>query len=83
MATVNNEASLQTLVARVDCTQEPDLCNAEHIQGYPTLKLYQANDKTGVEYEGPRDPASLVEFLKKQLNIEIPGERFETPQIFA
>jgi thioredoxin domain-containing protein 5 len=67
---VNTDKSLQTVIASVDCTVEGDLCNLEKVQGYPTLKLYRAGDKSGAEYEGPRNLASLSEFLRKQLEIE-------------
>lgn len=74
MSTVNQEAAHKITVARVDCTQNGDLCNEEKIQGYPTLKLYRAEDTTGVEYEGPRNLLALVEFLNKQLETDIKSE---------
>lgn len=71
MKTINNDPKHKITVARVDCTQNGDLCNDEKVQGYPTLKFYRAEDKTGVEYEGPRNALSFVEFLNKQLDAEI------------
>ncbi|KAI1298129.1 Thioredoxin domain-containing protein 5 [Halotydeus destructor] len=69
-ATENNK-DLATVVAKVDCTDQGDLCTKEGVQGYPTLKLYRANDKSGSDYEGPRELNSLVEFLNKQLSIAL------------
>ena len=64
-------AKTRTIVARIDCTKQSEVCNQEKIQGYPTIKIYRAHDKTGTEYEGPRDLKSLLELLKKQLNVEV------------
>lgn len=64
-------ANTKVIVAKVDCTKESELCNTESIQNYPTLRLYLAGDKTGGDYEGPRDLFSLSEFLEKQLNLGV------------
>lgn len=72
MEAVNSDVSMsRTIVARVDCTKQSAVCNQEKIQGYPTIKIYRAFDKTGTEYEGPRDLKSLLELLKKQLDVDV------------
>ena len=68
-ALVNGKKNANILVASVDCSVENHLCNKERITAFPTLKLYRKNDKIGTEYNGPRDLNSLVELLKKQMNL--------------
>ena len=34
------------------------------IEGFPTLKLYKAQDNEIVDFEGPRDLSGLLAFLK-------------------
>lgn len=68
-ALVNGKKDGNVLVASVDCSAENHLCNKEGITTFPTLKLYRMNDKIGSEYNGPRDLNSLVELLKKQMNL--------------
>lgn len=64
-------ASRSTIIASVDCSEENELCNKENVRGYPTLKIFRANDPAGTEYDGPRDLSSLLELLQKQLAIHI------------
>lgn len=73
---VRNQESAhsQLMIASVDCSKENDLCNQEGIKGFPTLKIFQAGDSIGTEYEGPRDISSLIELIYKQLGIQIKKE---------
>lgn len=51
-------------LAKVDCVEEPDLCQSKGIQGYPTLKVYR-NGKDG-EYSGPRKADGIISYMVKQ-----------------
>lgn len=54
------------LVAQVDCTQEPELCEEFEVEGYPTL-IY--GDPSAPEvYDGSREYAELAEFAKETLS---------------
>jgi len=54
------------LVADVDCTADgKDLCDANGVQGFPTLKWGDPSDLQ--DYEGGRDFDSLQSFAKENL----------------
>ena len=46
------------------------LCT-NHITAYPTLKLFTADNKGGLLYEGSRDPDSILAFLNAKVYREI------------
>ncbi|KAG5221807.1 Microtubule-nucleating Tub4p (gamma-tubulin) complex component [Salix suchowensis] len=51
-------------IAKVDCVEEPDLCQSHEVQGYPTLKVFRngsAND-----YTGPRKADGIISYMVKQ-----------------
>ncbi|KAG6868519.1 hypothetical protein C0993_001620 [Termitomyces sp. T159_Od127] len=51
-------------LANVDCVDQADLCQANDVQGYPTLKVF----KNGVpaDYHGPRKADGIVSYMVKQ-----------------
>ncbi|CUA70245.1 prolyl 4-hydroxylase, beta polypeptide [Rhizoctonia solani] len=51
-------------LAKVDCTENADLCQANGVGGYPTLKVFR-NGKHK-EYSGPRKADGIVSYMKKQ-----------------
>lgn len=48
----------------MDATEEPELGNRFEVRGYPTLKVFRHGTPT--EYEGPRDAAGIVAYMRKQ-----------------
>eukprot|EP01105_Mastigella_eilhardi_P013707 TRINITY_DN311_c0_g1_i1.p2 TRINITY_DN311_c0_g1~~TRINITY_DN311_c0_g1_i1.p2 ORF type:complete len:531 (-),score=197.72 TRINITY_DN311_c0_g1_i1:102-1634(-) len=50
------------VLAEVDATVETELGQRFQIQGYPTLKMFRKG--TEAEYQGPRDFAGIVKYLK-------------------
>ncbi|KAK1418045.1 hypothetical protein QVD17_27182 [Tagetes erecta] len=65
----NPEHDGRIIVGSIDCTQEPDLCQKHHIQGYPTIRIYrqsssESQDNLGINvhesYYGDRDTDTLV-----------------------
>jgi len=53
-------------IAQVDCTVDPELCQAQKINGYPTLNLYK--DGYLVEqYTQARSLSNLVSFVQLSL----------------
>ncbi|XP_021807334.1 protein disulfide-isomerase 5-3-like isoform X1 [Prunus avium] len=60
------------LLAKVDCTEEGDLCKRNHIQGYPSIRIFRkgsdVRDDHGhhdhESYYGDRDTDSLVKTME-------------------
>ncbi|KAI5797921.1 protein disulfide-isomerase [Peziza echinospora] len=52
-------------LAKIDCTEEVDLCKEYEVTGYPTIKVFR-----GVEnhqpYGGPRKADAIVSYMTKQ-----------------
>eukprot|EP00493_Phyllostaurus_siculus_P004412 UN04433 len=55
-------------IADVDCTVQTNqgLCQQEGVQGYPTVKYYDADTGKGQPYQGGRDYNSLYNFVRKK-----------------
>ncbi|KAI9508935.1 thioredoxin-like protein [Russula earlei] len=51
-------------LAKVNCVDEPDLCQSHGVQGYPTLKVFRNGEPT--EYTGPRKADGIVSYMIKQ-----------------
>jgi protein disulfide isomerase len=51
-------------LAKVDATAETELGTRFGVRGYPTIKIFRNGEHT--EYEGPRDAAGIVNYVKKQ-----------------
>lgn len=54
-------------LAKVDCTEGgKDTCSKHSVSGYPTLKIFR-NGELSQEYNGPRDAAGIVKYMKAQV----------------
>jgi protein disulfide-isomerase A1 len=55
-------------LAKVDAADDANKPLAEkfEVQGFPTIKIFRGHKETAEEYEGPRETAGIVTFLKKQ-----------------
>lgn len=51
-------------LAKVDCTENADLCQANGVGGYPTLKVFR--NGTPKEYSGPRKADGIISYMNKQ-----------------
>ncbi|KAG2233191.1 thioredoxin-like protein [Thamnidium elegans] len=51
-------------IAKVDCTENQDLCQKYEVRGYPTLKIFR-NGETS-EYKGARKADGIVSYMQKQ-----------------
>lgn len=51
-------------LAKVDCTENADLCQAHGVGGYPTLKVFRKGEAK--EYSGPRKADGIISYMKKQ-----------------
>ncbi|EPQ59417.1 protein disulfide isomerase [Gloeophyllum trabeum ATCC 11539] len=51
-------------LAKVNCVDEADLCQAHGVQGYPTLKVFRQGEPT--DYTGPRKADGIISYMTKQ-----------------
>jgi protein disulfide isomerase family A protein 3 len=52
-------------IAKADCVGEAkDSCTKYGVSGYPTLKIFR-NGAFSQEYDGPRDSAGIISYMKK------------------
>lgn len=52
-------------LAKVDCTVETELCEAQGVEGYPTLKVFRGADNSS-PYAGARKAQAIVSYMTKQ-----------------
>lgn len=52
-------------LAKVDCTDNKDLCMEYEIQGFPTLIIFDNGVPTG-QYQGQRKAADIIKYMQKQ-----------------
>jgi len=66
----NNRGGNDLVLAKVDCTQDVELCAEQNVTDYPTLKFYKFGgpNPDGVKFRGVRDFHSLEQFLNSFVN---------------
>lgn len=52
-------------LAKVDCTEESDLCQQYGVEGYPTLKVFRGPENI-TPYKGQRKAAAITSYMIKQ-----------------
>ncbi len=52
-------------LAKIDCTEEADLCQSHGVEGYPTLKVFRGLDNVS-PYGGQRKAAAITSYMVKQ-----------------
>ena len=52
-------------LAKVDCTEQQDLCQEYGVEGYPTLKVFRGANNVQ-PYAGPRKAQAIVSYMTKQ-----------------
>jgi protein disulfide-isomerase A1 len=51
-------------IAKVDCVDQADLCTAQGVTGYPTLKVFKSGESS--TYGGPRKADGIIAYMLKQ-----------------
>ncbi|KAI0175875.1 protein disulfide isomerase [Hypoxylon sp. FL1284] len=62
-ATTLKEKSIK--LAKVDCTEESELCQTYGVEGYPTLKIFRGPENIS-PYTGQRKAAAITSYMIKQ-----------------
>ncbi|RDW85038.1 protein disulfide-isomerase [Coleophoma cylindrospora] len=52
-------------LAKVDCTEQAELCQSFGVEGYPTLKIFRGADNV-TPYSGARKAPAIVSYMTKQ-----------------
>ncbi|KAI4735968.1 disulfide-isomerase, partial [Aureobasidium sp. EXF-8845] len=52
-------------LAKIDCTEEADLCRDHGVEGYPTLKVFRGLDNVS-PYSGQRKAPAIISYMTKQ-----------------
>ena len=52
-------------LAKIDCTEQQDLCQQYGVEGYPTLKVFRGTENVS-PYSGPRKAPAIVSYMTKQ-----------------
>jgi len=60
-ATFKNEP--ECIVANIDADNYKDISQKHGVSGYPTIKFFPKNSKSGDKYEGGREPQDFINFL--------------------
>ncbi|CAF1067959.1 unnamed protein product [Brachionus calyciflorus] len=69
------------LIARVDCTDQTELCSEHDVLAYPTFIFYKPDSRDGTSYHGERNLDSIEAFLLNQIQVPLP-ETSETSEDF-
>ncbi|KAK0515254.1 hypothetical protein JMJ35_002633 [Cladonia borealis] len=52
-------------LAKIDCTEEADLCKDYGVEGYPTIKVFRGPDNVQA-YSGARKAPAIISYMTKQ-----------------
>ncbi|KAI5361203.1 Putative protein disulfide isomerase, Thioredoxin domain, Thioredoxin-like superfamily [Septoria linicola] len=52
-------------LAKIDCTEQQELCKQHGVEGYPTLKVFRGTENA-TPYGGPRKAQAIVSYMTKQ-----------------
>ena len=61
---------LEVDVAKVDCVANRNLCGAQRIQAFPTLRFFKDGKQYGLDYRQDRTVQALTAFLKQKVELE-------------
>jgi len=68
-----NEAGTDALevdIVKVDCVANRNLCGAQRVQAFPTLRFFKDGAQYGLDYKQDRTVTALIDFLKQKVELE-------------
>lgn len=64
-------AALPITVAKVNCVAEPDLCRAQRVMAFPTMRFFKHGEPVNAaDYRSDRTVDALMDFAKRKLELE-------------
>lgn len=82
LAATELKSKPEIAIAKVDCTEEVDLCAAQGVQGYPTLKVFRGAENV-TPYAGARKADAIVSYMTKQSLPAVSDLTLETFEAFS
>ena len=64
------DAGIDVDVIKVDCVANRNLCQAQRIQAFPTLRFFKDAKQYGIDYKHDRTVNAFVDFLKQKVELE-------------
>jgi len=61
---------LQISIIKVDCVANRMLCMAQHIQAFPTLRVFKGTEVQPPDYRSDRTVEAMLEFAKEKLALD-------------
>jgi len=66
----DTEISIDVDVVKVDCVANRNLCAAQKIQAFPTLRFFKDGKQYGIDYKQDRTVSAFIDFLKQKVELE-------------
>lgn len=66
----NYVESIDVAIAKVDCVANRNLCGAQRIQAFPTLRFFKDAQQYGIDYKLDRTVSAMIAFLKQKVTLE-------------
>lgn len=66
----DNGGDIDVDIVKVDCVANRQLCGAQKIQAFPTLRFFKNGVQYGIDYKMDRTVSAFVDFLKQKVELE-------------
>jgi thioredoxin-like negative regulator of GroEL len=70
-AIVSSDLKGKIKVQEFECDQDKETCQKANVRGYPSVVLHKfdGSNMTDLSYEGPRETAAIMDFIRNSLNM--------------
>jgi len=62
--------TIDVSIVKVDCVANRNLCGAQRIQAFPTLRFFKDVHQYGIDYKQDRTVSAMIDFLKQKVELE-------------
>jgi len=70
---MNEESDVESIyvsIVKVDCVANRNLCGAQRIQAFPTLRFFKDAQQYGIDYKLDRTVSAMIAFLTQKVSLE-------------